>query len=191
MSKNNIVPYLLLLVGVALAILGIVLFKRSKKQEAGSDSPKEEEKPAKNESSQGLTVVPSNVKNNNPGNIRINKFNSWKGRVPIDKNTDGNFEQFTEKFWGVRAMTRIVKGWIDKNKANTISGIITKYAPPVENNTSEYIQFVSKETGIDPNTPVTTDKKTMKAIIMAMGTMESGKGSITSAEFDTAWKNLA
>lgn len=186
-KKTNWIPWLVGGIVIAVAVTALVLYLRSKKlKSSGPDSQTEVEQQADVK----LEVQPSNVKNNNPGNIRIST-QAWKGKIPNSQNTDKRFEQFTEKLWGVRAMTRIVKGWIDKGKANTIASVISKYAPSSENDTAKYIEFVSKQTGIAPAQTLSADKKTMKPIILAMAQMETGKGSVTASEFDQAWKVLA
>lgn len=187
-TKKKWIPWLIAGIIIAIAVTAIVLYLRNKKMKASGADTKEVAEQI--QSSAKVEMKPSNVKNNNPGNIRIST-QAWKGKIPNSQNTDKRFEQFTEKVWGVRAMTRIVKGWIDKGKANTIASIITKYAPASENDTTKYIDFVAKQTGIVPNQTLNSDKKTLKPIILAMAQMEQGKGAVTASEFDQAWKVLA
>ena len=53
--------------------------------------------------------------------------------------------------------------------------MILRYAPPVENNTRAYMDFVCSHTGIKPDTPVDTHHAaTMIPIGAAMSRMENG-----------------
>lgn len=88
------------------------------------------------------------VRNNNPINIRQSKFNDWLGKL---KNpTDSAFEQFEYLAYGLRASLILLSNHHNKG-SNTITKIIKKIAPPNENNTSKYIDFVASYTGLDKN----------------------------------------
>lgn len=127
------------------------------------------------------------VRNNNPGNLRISS-NNWDGKLPKDQNTDGEFEQFVTWIHGLRAMTKLIVNYINGGY-DTLTKIINRYAPPVENKTNGYINFVVKETGLLPNQPIdATDKIVMRKIIKAMVKMENGcSGLVTDSEFNKAW----
>ena len=84
---------------------------------------------------------------NNPGNIRYVKSNNWRGQIKPNR----GFAQFSEVTYGLRAIIKILKNYENSYKLNTITGIITKYAPPNENKTKDYIKFVSDKIGISPN----------------------------------------
>ncbi|WP_395048386.1 hypothetical protein, partial [Flavobacterium sp.] len=72
---------------------------------------------------------------------------SWQGKIPLSKNTDGKFEQFETMELGIRAMFKDLINDINKGK-NTVRKLINEYAPPSENNTSQYIKDVSKSIGV-------------------------------------------
>lgn len=132
---------------------------------------------------------PRGLRNNNPGNIRIGS-SAWMGKIPVSQNTDGSFEQFETWVYGVRAMTKLIRNYINDGH-NTISKIINRYAPPHENSTNQYIAFVVQKTGkfnnqqLDPN-----DKTVIRRLIQAMAQMELGCNLITDAEFNKAWDLL-
>lgn len=130
------------------------------------------------------------LRNNNPGNIRISS-NNWDGKIPKDQNTDGSFEQFVTWVHGLRAMTKLIINYI-KGGHDTITKIINRYAPPVENQTTNYINFVVKETGILANQTIDpNDKTVIRKIIKAMVRMELGcSGLVTDSEFNKAWESL-
>lgn len=92
------------------------------------------------------------IRNNNPGNLRFVASNNWVGKIPYVDNTDADkaFEQFTKIKYGIRAMLRVVINNIDKGN-DTITKLITRYAPPVENDTKAYIQGVSRAVGLEPD----------------------------------------
>lgn len=121
-------------------------------------------------------ALPRGIRNNNPLNIR--KGNNWQGEV--QHQTDSAFEQFTSMEFGLRAGIKILRNWIS-GRANrghaidTIEKIVSRWAPPSENNTARYIDFVSKRSGIDPRERIWfTDRKKIVAIVEAMAMYENG-----------------
>lgn len=93
---------------------------------------------------------PRGIRNNNPGNIKIGG-SPWTGKIPVDENTDGTFEQFTEMKWGVRAMVKLIYNYVHKYHVKDLHGIISKYAPSSENNVEAYVQSVAKNSQINPH----------------------------------------
>ena len=89
---------------------------------------------------------PIGIRNNNPLNIRSNDV-EWLGKVG-EKN---GFVVFDSAVNGIRAAARLMRTYRDKYELTTISGIVSKWAPPVENDTNAYIDGVSKKTGIQSN----------------------------------------
>lgn len=83
-------------------------------------------------------------RNNNPGNIRLNPYIKWEGQIDGD---DPSFVKFKSMEFGIRALMKLLINY-QKRGYNTISKIINRYAPPSENNTSNYIQIISKRVGI-------------------------------------------
>jgi hypothetical protein len=89
---------------------------------------------------------PRGIRNNNPLNIRENGT-KWNGRA----GDDGAFVQFSSPAFGIRAAARILKNYRDKYNLDTVTGIINRWAPPVENDTQSYIDSVAKKTDVSPN----------------------------------------
>lgn len=87
------------------------------------------------------------IRNNNPGNL-VKTNITWLGKIP--NGTDAKFEQFTSIEYGIRAMCLDLVSDIRKGK-NTLTKLITEYAPPSENNTSAYIDKVAKSMGLRPS----------------------------------------
>lgn len=88
------------------------------------------------------------IRNNNPGNIRISSKCDWLGKVPLQYNTDGTFEQFVLPEFGIRALAMNLKNYQAKHGLYTVRGMISNYAPSCENNTSSYIRNVSNAIGV-------------------------------------------
>jgi hypothetical protein len=106
------------------------------------------------------------VRNNNPGNLR---FANQKAAIGKDK--DG-FAIFATPEDGLKAMQRQVE--LDtQSRGLTLEKFINKYAPPNENVTSKYVEFVSSKTGIQPNANVPSEK--IPDVMNAMIMMEGGK----------------
>jgi hypothetical protein len=93
------------------------------------------------------------LRNNNPGNL-IRTNIAWQGKIDLSQNTDPKFEQFTNVYYGIRAMLKDVINDINKGK-NTVKLLITEYAPPSENDTKDYINSVAKTLGVTPTQRLT------------------------------------
>ena len=109
-------------------------------------------------------------RNNNPGNIRDTSI-PWQGAV----GTNAGFETFATPEHGVRATTKNLYTYNERDGLNTVSGIITKWAPPGENNTSAYIDKVSNDLGVGPNDNLgylRDNDTTTKALVQSITEME-------------------
>lgn len=78
------------------------------------------------------------VRYNNPCNIRYSKLNTWKGQLGQSK----GFCKFSSMDYGVRAVLAILRSYRFHYGLDTIRKIITRFAPPSENDTESYISFV-------------------------------------------------
>lgn len=102
---------------------------------------------------------PVGIRNNNPGNLR-----DWGGTIKRD-----GFAAFDTPDAGLSAMIKNLQAQQSKHGLNTIAGIISKWAPPSENNTPAYIADVEKRTGLRANQPLDlSDKKTVAPLISAI-----------------------
>lgn len=88
--------------------------------------------------------LPRGLRNNNPGNIRINK-DTFQGEV--DPSQDKSFKQFKTMAYGYRAMFIDLSTKLNRG-LNTIEKIIYVWAPPNENDTEAYIDQVVKLSGV-------------------------------------------
>ena len=93
--------------------------------------------------------LPRGIRNNNPLNIR-RSGDKWQGLRVLQE--DREFFQFSEMKWGWRAAFRLLcHTYYGKYKLRTIRAIITRWAPPKENNTEAYIRCVTDRIGIGPD----------------------------------------
>ena len=109
------------------------------------------------------------IRNNNPLNIR--KGNDWQGEV---KGTDPSFETFQSMAYGYRAAIKIIYKYYHAYGCNTISKIISRWAPANENNTERYIATVSRRTGIARGCKLDWSEGAICAIVAAMSYVENG-----------------
>ena len=117
------------------------------------------------------------LRNNNP--LNIVKGNNWQGERSPQK--DKVFEEFESMQYGVRAGFKILRNYITgyhglSAKCNTIEKIITRWAPPKENNTPAYIAAVEKYTGIPRHLHLSFSQRSyMVALVDAMIRVECGQ----------------
>lgn len=82
------------------------------------------------------------IRNNNPANIR-HSTSSWKGLC--DTQTDAQFCQFDAMVFGIRALIITLRTYVTRRGLYSISEIICRFAPPMENVTKRYILYVLDE----------------------------------------------
>jgi len=116
----------------------------------------------------GNYSLPLGLRNNNPGNLRPG--DNWQGMIGINQ----NFIVFENILWGIRALGTDIRTKVN-NGYNTIEKLITRYAPPTENNTAAYIAAVSNYTGINPQTVLQLTAGTLAALIRAIMNVELGQ----------------
>lgn len=116
-------------------------------------------------------ATPRGIRNNNPLNIRIG--NTWLGERANP--TDDAFEEFVSIEYGYRAAFCILRRYIKRYHKDTISAIISTWAPASENNTQRYIDFVAAQMKISSMDVIDySDKVTMLRLVAAMQQMECG-----------------
>lgn len=92
------------------------------------------------------------IRNNNPCNIRYSLLNTWKGQIGHSK----GFCKFSSIDMGVRAVLALLRSYRYHYGLDTIHKIISRFAPPSENNTPAYISAVVSYCNLQ-NFPVTAD----------------------------------
>ena len=113
-------------------------------------------------------------------NIRRNGKDQWRGMAEVQ--SDRAFVQFKSLEWGWRAAFYLLtRTYYHKYRLYTIRGIISRWAPSSENDTSAYIANVSRLTGIGPDEPIgipTDGPARWMMVGVAMAIQENGTTSI-------------
>lgn len=120
------------------------------------------------------------IRNNNPLNIR-RSATRWQGAR--EKQTDKSFVQFVSMAYGYRAAWKILQSYYERfsmeGKPFTVRNIISRWAPPNENDTEAYIMNVlkmasigGKEKLLPPNNASSYGR--LSRLISAMTVIECG-----------------
>lgn len=111
------------------------------------------------------------TRNNNPLNI-VKGDKKWDGEI---EGSDPRFCTFATMGSGFRAALLTIRTYMFKHRLHTVERIIKRWAPPVENDTQAYINFVCKQMQTEPNYPFGFhDVLHVTALVRAMALMESG-----------------
>ena len=130
-------------------------------------------------------------RNNNPLNIRRVKGQKWKGEAPFPPPLEGTgeaagpFVHFSSLTYGLRAAFCILRTYRNKHHAVCIEDIITRWAPPTENDTHKYILDVCKLTGFGGKERLT--EKDWPELVRAMARIESGM-NLTEKQIQQAFQ---
>lgn len=84
-------------------------------------------------------------RNSNPGNIRYSDFSRRVGAI----GKAGNFAVFPDEATGMYAIEALLR--TDSYNKLTIAGAISRYAPPIENDTAAYHRNIERLTGLSIN----------------------------------------
>lgn len=117
------------------------------------------------------------LRNNNPGNIRRSASVTYCGEI---KGADAEFRTFEAMRWGYRAIFVVLHTYRLRYGIRTIGEAIGRWAPPEENNTSAYIEFVVRQSGRSASEPYDTlSAEDMVPIVEAISRMENGVSAVT------------
>lgn len=125
------------------------------------------------------------LRNNNPTNLRPSG-DDWKGlRVP---QTDPGYLQFITNFYGLRAGAKNLLTYYRKHGRRTVHDIIWNWAPPSDNNpTSDYIQHVARDLGVDPHDKIHLENgNNLRALMESMIRVECGSQPFSKQELEEA-----
>ena len=113
-------------------------------------------------------AMPRGLRNNNPLNIT---GSNWSGQT----GSDGAFAQFDTPEAGRAAADQNLQAYYSKHGINTVSGVVSRWAPPHENDTASYIKLVSGKLGVAPDAPLDlTDPAIRSQLLDAMQEHETG-----------------
>lgn len=119
-----------------------------------------------------MSNLPRGIRNHNPGNIE--RGDPWQG-LSSDQSSDSRFCVFLSPEWGIRAIARVLITYQDRHGINTIRGMIERWAPPTENKTGAYVQYVSSQVGASANESVdVTDYCICRPLVDAIIRFENG-----------------
>jgi hypothetical protein len=105
-----------------------------------------------------------------------NQFNVGNLR-PVGQST--GFQQPASYEEGIKAMDENLKVYGTKHKINTLRGVISRYAPPSENDTENYINFIAQRTGLKPDQEIDLTNPAVRHVITGpMILMEKGNKAI-------------
>ena len=93
-------------------------------------------------------MTPRGIRNNNPGNLN---FVHQPGAV-LEPGPNARFARFPTAEAGLEALRDQLCRYITRDGIDTVAGIISKWAPPTENDTAAYIRGVAHSLGVEPAT---------------------------------------
>ena len=131
--------------------------------------------------------IPRGIRNCNPGNIRHSKA-KWRGMRPVQE--DSAFVQFRSMAYGYRAIIKVIRTYRNKYGIYNLNDIIRRWAPPIENNTTQYLINVCAYMGVNAEfIPNLNKKETMCSLVAAISWVENGVRPVM-AEIEDAWNML-
>jgi hypothetical protein len=112
------------------------------------------------------------VRDNNPGNLELNPADPWMGLAR--EQTDAPYCIFIDATWGFRALAIDLRNSCAAGR-DTITKLITRFAPPPENKTGAYIADVSQRTGIAADAELDlSNAETLRSLCRAIAIHEAG-----------------
>lgn len=116
---------------------------------------------------------------NNLFNIRYSSRNFWKGQLGAER----GFVRFSDTMFSVRAIAILLLRTYRQLGIDTIRGVITRYAPPEDDNPTErYIEFCADYMGMPgcSDTPLTSLDEYV-SLISAIQRFELGESVVSDA----------
>lgn len=107
----------------------------------------------------GNLVSNRGLRDNNPGNIRRSS-DKWQGALSQADVIGGGgvwdaaFVQFETIGYGVRALGHTLLTYNSRYGLNTVRQIVNRYAPPNENDTDAYVDFVAERLQVSPDAQI-------------------------------------
>lgn len=127
----------------------------------------------------GATGSARGERNNNPGNL-VKSDTPWEGEV---QGSDARFATFATPEAGIRAMGKNLLAYQDKHGIDTVEGVISRWAPATENDTSSYVAAVAKAAGVSPKDKINLhDSAMLTSITKAIIRFENGRQPYTDQQ---------
>lgn len=115
----------------------------------------------------GAPGTPSSKSVNNPGNLR-------------PPGSSSGFMSYSTEADGYKAMAKQLSLYANRDKLDTVTGMVSKWAPPSENDTQSYISDVAKRSGLGATDKIDMNNQDqVSRLIAAMAHHENSKNNIT------------
>jgi len=122
-------------------------------------------------SAHGNSSASRGLRNNNPGNIEASADNPWEGQT----GSDGRFAKFETPEHGIRALGKNLLAYNKRHGLDTVGEMITRWAPPKENDTDSYIKAICAQLGVGANDQIdVTNPRTLAALCAGIVAHENG-----------------
>jgi len=129
--------------------------------------------------------TPRGLRNRNPGNIEHTTAYDWRGEVyppeEIDGHRETRFCQFVDHVHGIRALAKILITYYRKRRAadgsaiDTVQEVLERWAPPVENDTDAYAEYVRGVLEVNKGTIIDIDNlEVLARLVKAITQFENG-----------------
>lgn len=116
-----------------------------------------------------MSGYPLGLRNNNPGNLR-DSGDAWQGMI----GTNQGFVVFKDCSWGLRALAINLRTEISRGY-NTLEKLIYRFAPPSENDTEAYLDYMIGATLFPRWQPLTADAATLGKLMRGIMDAELGR----------------
>lgn len=136
------------------------------------------------------TETPLGLKNNNPGNIRVNPHIRWQGEIP----SNGPYCIYGTPLAGLRALAKTLWTYQNVHGCRTVADFVRRWSPPSENDTQAYIDSVilrfhlcSHLPSINKDTPIDiSERRNVTAMMLAIIWQENGCQPYTATQINDA-----
>lgn len=124
------------------------------------------------------TSAARGIRNNNPLNLTtLGNGRSWDGQT----GADGRFATFASPEAGLAAADKNLRAYNTRHGINTVSGIVSRWAPASENDTQAYIHTVSTDLGVRPDQPLNlSDPGVRQRVLQSMAKVEVGQTGVAA-----------
>lgn len=117
--------------------------------------------------------VPRGIRNNNPGNLRLTDI-AWLGERACGD--DPEFEAFESPVYGIRALAKLLLRYYRVYRLKSVGAIVSRYAPPTENDTLAYVDDVATALRVEPDAPLDLDDPAvLRRLVRAIIRHENGR----------------
>ncbi len=143
-----------------------------------------------------MTLDPSvptrGERNNNPGNIDYNPHNQWHGQLGVEEVPEGQhyaprFARFDTTENGLRALAKLLLAYYESHSCRTVRQIVSRWAPPGENDSGAYIGDVCLALHVQPDDAIdVADPAVLQALTRAIVRHENGRCTVEAATLANA-----